>query len=369
MVSLIARLWLLAIAITVKAVPLHSEVKVRDVSEGPLSPVTHSSSLPPTIIYETSKGTWLENFVIRQQDGNAVVTVLTSPDVYLFSTTNEFEPVRLAHFDGNLGCLGIVEMGHDVFYVGVGNWSASTGEATPGTWSIWEMDLNGFDSHSHQEVSVTQVAALPDTGFLNGMTVLNPNRGTILVADSLYSSVWSVNVRTGNVDVAINDTTMSILQDATGLQLGINAISNIDGYLYYDNTNRATFCRIPIDRLTGQPLGPAEILVKSNIDTIFPDDFVIDFAGNAWMTSDKLSEVSLLRNVGSGEHPVIEIVAGDRSDASIAGFTAAHFGTSKMDLERGALYVTTNGGPVNYFFSNWTSGGMLLRYDTAQMGL
>lgn len=37
------------------------------------------------------------------------------------STTREQNSSHLAHFDGNLGRLGNVETGHDVFYVGYWN--------------------------------------------------------------------------------------------------------------------------------------------------------------------------------------------------------------------------------------------------------
>lgn len=68
--------------------------------------------------------------------------------------------------------------------------------------------------------------------------------------------------------------------------------------------------------------------------------------------------------VESGKPLMLDIVAWIRTDGSTTGFTLAKLG--KSDLRDGAFYVTSNGGAINYFFSNWASGCMLLRYNTAQ---
>ncbi|RMZ85808.1 hypothetical protein DV737_g504, partial [Chaetothyriales sp. CBS 132003] len=326
-----------------------------------LTPITLSKPLAPTVIREFPKGTWLENFVIRQQDGNAVATLLTAPEVYLISTTDVFEPILLADFAGNLGVVGIAELGHNIFYVAVGNWSVHTLVATPGSWSVWEIDLTGFEHHRHYKDAVTRkVADLPGAGALNGMTVLNPIAGTVLVADSLYSAVWRVNVNTGEVIAVLNDTTMAAQPQLAPLALGINAINIRDGYLYYDNTDTGNFHRIPIDVLTGEAIGQAETLVDNAYPAVIFDDFTLDFAGNAFVVSGR-GEVALLRDVVSGAHPTIDIVAGNTSDTRITGHTAAKFGLSRADLKRGSLYATTSGGAVEYLFNNWTAGGMLVR--------
>jgi len=218
-----------------------------------------------------------------------------------------------------------------------------------------------------------KVASLPGSGFLNGMTILNPVAGILLVADSLYSAVWSVNVYSGEVAVAVNDTSMSPVPGASP-PLGINGLHLLGEELYYDNTNRATFNRIPVDLRTGKATGKAETIVQSTIAEIFPDDFTIDFRGNVWMAADIWGQMDLLPGAASvsasGSGTVaVDIVAGSKDEKSITGWTAAKFGTKLEDVKRRSLYVTTNGGPVNYLFSNWTAGGMLLRLDTVELGL
>jgi hypothetical protein len=325
-----------------------------------------ATTLNSTSIVEFPKGTWLENLAIRQTDGNALVTILSAPEVFLISTSNEFKPIKVATFPDAIGCLGIVELDHDVFYVVAGNWSTSTGLSTPGSYSIWEIDLR---NKPPQHAKTTKVADLPGSGFLNGMTILNPVLGIVLVSDSYYSAVWSVNVYTGEVGVAVNDMTMAPLPDASPA-LGINGVHLLGSDLYYDNTNKATFNKIPIDLHTGKPTGPAETLLQSTTAEIFPDDFTIDFQGNVWLTADINGELDLLPSAASGSGSVgFNIVAGSEEDKSNTGWTAAQFGTKKEDVERGSLYVTTNGGPLNYPYQNWTAGGMLIRLDTVELGL
>ncbi|KAF4630968.1 hypothetical protein G7Y89_g7164 [Cudoniella acicularis] len=285
-----------------------------------------SQLLNTTTITTFPKGTWLENLVICQTDGNALVTLLSSPTVLLLSTTtpNSFPPLTIATFPHTLGCLGIVELELNIFYVITGNWSAHTGLSTPGSYSIWEIDMTGAKKGKESAARTKKIADVPGGGFLNGMTVLNPIEGILLVADSLFSSVWAVNVRTGTVNLAINDTSMAPLLGASP-PLGINGLHIIGSELYYDNTNKATFNKIPIDLKTGKATGEALTLVQS--EKAFPDDFVVDFEGSAWMTADLYGEMDFLPGVEAavrGDSVGFSVVAGSRNDTSNSGWTAAH---------------------------------------------
>lgn len=165
---------------------------------------------------------------------------------------------------------------------------------------------------------------------------------------------------------AINVTAMAPEPSLAPLRLGVNGIRVVGDYLYFDNSDTATFYRIPINPVTGVVNGVAETIVDNTFENVIVDDFTIDFAGNAWVVSGR-GEVLFLGNATSGTTEDIQIIAGSQFDTSITGHTAAKFGTRRDDLERGSLYATTSGGAVNYFFSNWTAGGMVLRYDTAQL--
>lgn len=250
-----------------------------------------------------------------------------------------------------------------MFYVIAGNWSATTGLSTPGTYSVWELDLRG---RGPEHAKKTKIADFPDSGFLNGMTVLNPVMGILLISDSWYSAVWSVNVYTGEVAVAINDTTMAPEPDPA--PLGVNGIQLLGSDLYYDNSYKSTLNKIPIDLKTGKATGPAETILQSTDSKFFPDDFAIDFEGNVWVCSDPLGELDFLSGAAAGANSVtVDVVAGSTEDEKNTGWTAAQFGTKQEDLKRGSLYITTNGGPGNYANKTFTAGGMLIRIDTAEL--
>lgn len=334
--------------------------------------------LAPHVISTFPNGTWVENLVPRSEDGNFVATLLSAPEVYLLSSTNAFPPLLLAQFPANTGVLGVVELGHDVFYAVVGNFSVKTFVSTPGSYSIFKIDLNGHEIGANKPgrgklskltakgVKVTKVADLPKAGLPNGLAVLNPNTGILLVADSGKGLVWSVNVFTGQTAIAINDPSMA--PNATlsgGLALGINALSFSNGYLYYDNSNSVTFYRIAVNSTTGHATGPAEVLADQEFANIFPDDFTLDFAGGLWFACE-YGHIAYLGGVGSGKfQPGIVAVAGNTTGP--VGLTSAKFGTSAEDLKRGSLYVATNGGPFTYGGAH-PAQGQLVRYDTALLG-
>lgn len=342
--------------------------------------------LDPNIITTFPKGTWVENLVARSSDGNFLATLLSAPQVYLLSSTGATKPTLVAEFPGNLGALGIVELGEDIFYAVVGNYSVTTGTNTPGSYSIWEIDLNGWSTHPKRHdwsdsnwsdyhskppshARTKHIASLPTAGLLNGLTILDASSGTLLAADSLHGSVWSINVHTGAVALAINDPTMSPVPSLSGgLSIGINGLSYASSYLYYDNSNTVNFYRIPISPSTGTPTGAAELLIDQEFSNIFPDDFTLDSQGNAWLACE-WGHVAFFEGVTNGEKHNITAVAGN-STGLPHGFTSVKFGITEEDKERGSLYVATNGGA---FFAEDTGErtleGQLVRYDTKVLGL
>ncbi|KAK5562657.1 hypothetical protein LTR43_011740, partial [Exophiala xenobiotica] len=209
-----------------------------------------------------------------------------------------------------------------------------------------------------------KVADVP-TGLLNGLTALNAVEGILLAADSELGVVWSIDVRTGKTGVAINDTSMAPVQSST-VPLGINGLHVVDQSLYFTNTNKVSLSRVPLDMTTGMAIGPVETLVKSS--ETCPDDFTVDFRGNVWLASDAYNELVLLANATATSTSVssnIQVISGSPNAKRFMGPSATAFGNSALDLQRGSLYVTINGGMEPYKYKNWTVGGSLLRCDVA----
>ncbi|KIW52013.1 hypothetical protein PV05_10675 [Exophiala xenobiotica] len=264
--------------------------------------------------------------------------MLSSPDIYLVPTNPPASPIHIAHIPNHLVLMGITEMGHDVFYTVAGNLSVETFDVQLGSFSIWEVDLRGLPG-------------LPE--------------GILLAADSENGVVWSINARTGQTAIAVNNTSMAPVPSST-VPLGVNGLHVVSQNLYYTNTNKASLSRVPLNMTTGEAVGPTETVVQSS--EIYPDDFTIDFSGNIWLASDAYNQLVLLPNATAtsvSASSSIQIVSGSRRAKRFMGLSATAFGTGVLDLQRGSLYVTINGGREQYKYKNWTMGGSLLRYDIA----
>ncbi|KAL9608313.1 MAG: hypothetical protein Q9167_006852 [Letrouitia subvulpina] len=316
---------------------------------------SNTSLLPFDIVWEFPLGTWVENIAITK-DGDALVNLLTSPEVYLVPTSPPHKPTLVATIPRVIGLLGITQVGVDVFYVVAGNFTLTS--SGPGSYSVWKVDLRGV---APSAAKPSKVVDIPQAIFLNGLTVLNPVKGVLLIADSGAGVVWSLDVHSKKVAIAINDTTMAPSGDS--IAIGINGLHTVGNELFYTNTNRLSFNKIPIDLATGMATGPGVVLTTNS--DLAPDDFTTDFEQNAWVASNANNQLVLLPGAlnPSADSVPVKIVAGTRDSTTVAGLTAAQFGTTAKDLKRGSLYVTTTGGLLQYIHRNWTTGGTVSRVD------
>lgn len=285
--------------------------------------------------------TWVENLAVRS-NGQILATVL-QPDPTLWqidplkTQKQGQKPTPIHSWPDKTALLGIGEIEPDAFAVVAADVTLVP-EVAQTSAEIWRVDLR---EDSQEKPSVSLIARIPEARFLNGLTVLpkNPSsddsdRGsTILVADSILGAVWAVDPRSGSYAPIIQDSTMmGPLPNGGpgGGSLGINGLHVFGGYLYFSNTSRRTFVRVPIDGATGKPRGPFEIV--ANLTDVQPDDFALDREGNAYIAgSDKVTRVS-----PDGEVSVV-------TDASaVFGCTSAAWGRSLSDSS--TLYVTAHGG-------------------------
>lgn len=293
----------------------------------PIQPRTTYTVSP---VYTFSKGTWVENLAVRS-NGLVLITLLTTPEVW------QVDPVSktgsLIHkFADATGCLGITETVEDEFYVACGNYSTETFEATAGSWAVWKLDF------TTKTAEATRIAQLPDAGFLNGAMALSDS--VILIADSAYGAVWSLNTATGSVQKSISDPSM--LPTHTVAPIGINGLHIQGQDLLYTQTNNATLWSIPIDISTGAATGPTKV-VSANVTG--DDDFTADGKGNLFIASD-----GGLRSLGKGSS-----VAG--TIATVDGASAVHFGRGEGDGD--VLYVSSTGGIECYIGGDCPSAGGL----------
>ena len=188
---------------------------------------------PVDPVYRFSTNHKVENLAVRS-NGKVLGTVAVPvPQLWEFDPFNATAPVLVEEFPGVTGCLGITELGEDVFYVATGNFTlypSYTG--VPGTFYIYEVDMNKFratkDGVVTHPASIRKASHVTEASILNGVTSMPGSRiataeTSIFVADTGANVIWSINVYTGRVTLAAQDETMMPPSDAP-LPIGVNGV-------------------------------------------------------------------------------------------------------------------------------------------------
>lgn len=327
-----------------------------------LSPSSKTtSSLPPvTTIYHFEPNNWAEALEFRP-NGQLLVNILSSPEIYQIDP-NAGSAVLVATNPNITAFYGIAQVAPDQFYFAGGNITLATSTKPLGTYSVFHIDMSCFDPSRPGSAVLEKVADFP-LATLNGMFALDVARGLVLVGDATNGVIYRLDVNTGENSITIDDPLLKTPANAS-TKLNVNGIvvrDDPDGkFVYFTNTGAGSLGKIPIDA-DGVKTGPG-VLLETNPEGRGGDDFTLDAAGNAYVAEDPLDWISLIR-AGSSTP---QIIAGGPNDTTtIPGPTAAKFGPSKKDIQRGSLYVTFNGGVTQYSTGNFTNGGGVLRIDTA----
>ncbi len=266
----------------------------------------------------------LENLHSRP-NGSLVLSVINKPVLYTLDPTKpNAKPVFLYEFPGATAMLGQAEIAPDVFAVVAGNWS-QPGTHTPGSFSVWSIDLN-----TPGKPKVKQIAAIPEANALNGMTALHGGSPDIvLIADSVMGALWKLNVTSGEYKMAFASP---LFTNTTG-PIGINGIRSFEGSVYFFNSGQGSYGRVPVT-YDGEWAGEVQILARIDTDGSW-DDFDMDWEGNAWVATHQsaLMEVTVqgkMRNTtGDGTF-------------TMANPTSARFGRGSKEQEK-TLYLSAAG--------------------------
>ncbi|GAM83810.1 hypothetical protein ANO11243_018000 [Dothideomycetidae sp. 11243] len=225
----------------------------------------------------------IENVAVRP-NGELILTTSSAPTIYLLNpATNKPSATLLHTFPGVNSCLGITETVPDVYAVACGNTSKETFTGTQGSFAIWSIDLRC------DPPKIKEIAAITEAKFLNGVTRVNDNANAVLVADSELGVVFHLNMETGKYRTAISS---QYFAPTTMVPIGLNGIRTFGQDLYFTNSAKGIFGRIPITR-TGDPAGAVSVIAQSGSGDFF-DDFAIGRKGNAWLVNhpDSLIEVT-----------------------------------------------------------------------------
>ncbi|KAL6691398.1 hypothetical protein J3F84DRAFT_403648 [Trichoderma pleuroticola] len=329
------------------------------VSSLPTEQASHASKTLRDVI-AFPNNTWVENIAVRS-NGNLLVTLINLPEVWeVEPLSGSAEPVY--SFPNASVSLGIAEVGHDVFAVNVGNFSG-TGGGVPGSWSIWTLDYN-TGNPSSKKPKGKEVSAIPSAVFLNGLAALATKPGVVLTGDSFLGQVFAVDIFSGRHSIAI-DVPEFKRNTSAALQLGINGMKVHDGSLYFTNSLQSPLlAKIPLS-VNGNAAGPVKTIAKSAqypIDIGFQaDDFALDAtAEHAWVATNPSNFIVRIATATGKQ----QIVAGGKSDPTVAGATSAAFGRNWYDKQ--ILYIATDGGLADPSSAGVT-GGKIIALDTTKV--
>ncbi|GAB3971691.1 hypothetical protein GCM10029978_047350 [Actinoallomurus acanthiterrae] len=181
---------------------------------------------------------------------------------------------------------------------------------------------------------------------LNGACMLGP--GVMAIADCFAGLIWRVDlaadIRSATARVWLAHDTMAFDPDsgvAPPPQPGVNGVryGARTGYLYYTSTAQKVFMRVPVDPVSLDAVGDAQVVAAISDG----DDFCLDEdAGFAYVTrhrANTLDRVPLEPRRGSQ----VRHLVGDPFDPVLAGPSSAAWGRGPGEHGRVA-YITTDGG-------------------------
>jgi hypothetical protein len=295
-----------------------------------------------TIYQFPTTPTWIENLSIVSPS-RILLSLTTAPEIHILDPSTG--TTKLLHTFPYLSALGITQLRKDIFYLILGN-STFTSFGS-GTYSVWALNLTSLSPITNTGSVATKIADFPQSGLLNSITVLDPSKGLLAISDSGAGCIYLLNTLTRKTSILLS---LPELSPPSALSLGINGLKTLNTaahtYLYFSNTGRSLFARIPLSLSTLSPSGPVEIL-NSNV-TI--DDFALDEKrGVAWLAG---STSNALLKIGLEGGDVVEVVGGGNSTV-VAGPTSVGVG------EEGEVYVTTSGR----FNGKFIEGGKVVRVD------
>ncbi|KJZ77924.1 hypothetical protein HIM_02561 [Hirsutella minnesotensis 3608] len=316
------------------------------------------------VLYQFPTTSWIENIAVRR-NGNLLVTQ-NAPEAALFTLQRPWSQTPsvkiLQKFPSVTGLLGIAEPSPDLFVV-VGCNSTMPGQPVNGTAETWLVDFRGSGGGyggygGSGGPSVKQIARHPNMAFPNGMAALPGVNDIVLISDSALGLIWRLEIKSGKTKVAVRLSEMAPYPDSP-LQIGVNGIKVVDGYLYFSHTFAGTLYRVPIDpQGYPQPHSQAEKVARAPGKTALMDDFTHDERG-FWGTTNAIATVFF---APFGGQPVT--VAGGDGDDIVAKDTACAFGRTQQDQK--TLYVTTADVPADKGKS--AIGGKVVAVDTSSIG-
>ncbi|KAJ5851756.1 uncharacterized protein N7529_011141 [Penicillium soppii] len=292
-----------------------------------LTALTLLQALPATTtqLFNFTNYVDIENSQLRP-NGHLLLTTFNKAQLY---TLNPYSPTPqaelIAALPGATALTGIAQIAYDRYAV-VGG---VRGSYHYDNETLYAVDLNGVPR-------VDIIARIPDAEMLNGMAALPWRPDVVLIADSRLGRIFRVDTRTGVVEVVFEDQALAAPANAT-LPIGINGLQVFGEFVFFTNSARNTFARIPVSG-DGRVFGSVEVVAKLDAAAGGDDwdDFAFDGEGNAYVAQPGNAIARI------GVDGIQSIVAGGGDSLDIIGPTSVQIAPGGK-----WAYVTTRGGEEN----------------------
>ncbi|KAJ7692746.1 hypothetical protein B0H17DRAFT_933823 [Mycena rosella] len=282
------------------------------------------ATFTPQLLFQTPNGSSFENLAVRPSS-QLLITSTVSPTLFTLDPTAANPTLdEVFTFPNASGLSGIAEYRPDVYAIIAAERNATAVMDVPGSVVIWSLDFTAGGAPTAR-----RAARIPQSMLLNGLGTVPGHPDLVVAADSVLGAAFEMNVRTGAVRILIQDeATTPIGPSAPAPVLGINGLHVHAGLLYFTNSQRQTFARVPLVNGTVEVLGSGEF-----------DDFTFDSEGRAWVATNpgSLTLFTPLKNGTIVEETVVNTV--------LNGPSSAAFGRDGA-RETKILYMTTRGGQI-----------------------
>ncbi|KAK0638600.1 hypothetical protein B0T16DRAFT_308508, partial [Cercophora newfieldiana] len=271
-------------------------------------------------------GSWFENLAVRP-NGAILATRGDAPEIWQIDPSTRTGS-RLVSVEGAFNLTGISQVdtsarqGKDETYVFASAYIPAPFQVGPGSAKVWTLTFTSTGP------SVSLLKALPEAGFLNGLTAWDTGR--VLIGDTLAESVYLIDVETG-----VHTTPLVNMSGVNGVRVA----KAEPGVVYWANHNDLTLRRVKTDG-NAVPTGAVEVLA-GNLTGI--DDFALQVGKSgkvekayiAGLTGNDVVEVVL----GTGAK---RVVGSDLTGTGAGLVTAVVLGRRKEDEK--VLYASAGQG-------------------------
>lgn len=300
-----------------------------------------AGNAPIRNVFTFPNNTFIEDIAVRS-NSDLILTSESRPTLYSVNpTVSSPTASEIYTFPNTTGLSGITETSPDIFALVTGIWDLANTRAT--SLAIWTVNFN------HYTPIIRHVTNIVNSTIFNGIAAVPGSDKLILAADSAIGAVWRVNILMGTYEIVFQDPLFLPIDLTPGTNLGINGIRTKGRYLYWTNSARGTFGRVPINRL-GEKTGPVEVLANITVPGGHYDSFDLDERDNTWIATHSSNVVEVKTD---GSQVVIT------NTTLLKNPTSSQFGRGSL-RERKTLYVT-NGGE---FAGNDLINGGVVAVDT-----